>query len=136
MDLDKNGRITPYIVGQVMKQYGWNLKPYELVVRVVNRNIDLKDNIYYFCTVYQRFKHAFNYFSIKKMISDVDDDDNGYITLEEFIPLMGQVVHEDKYLEDEITELFLHFGKERNLLTSDELVSKLLIASNGVLSLG
>ena len=32
MDLDKNGRITPYIVGQVMKQYGWNLKPYELVV--------------------------------------------------------------------------------------------------------
>ena len=32
MDLDKNGRITPYIVGQVMKQYGWNPKPYELVV--------------------------------------------------------------------------------------------------------
>ena len=35
MDLDKNGRITPYIVGQVMKQYGWNLKPYELVVSLL-----------------------------------------------------------------------------------------------------
>ena len=34
MDLDKNGRITPYIVGQVMKQYGWNPKPYELVVSI------------------------------------------------------------------------------------------------------
>ena len=70
------------------------------------------------------------------MISDVDDDDNGYITLEEFIPLMTQVVHEDKYLEDEIAELFVHFGQERSLLTSDLLISKLCIACNGVLCLG
>ena len=40
------------------------------------------------------------------MISDVDDDDNGYITVEEFIPLMTQVIHEDKYLEDEICQDF------------------------------
>ena len=73
---------------------------------------------------------------LQKMISDVDDDDNGYITVEEFIPLMTQVIHEDKYLEDEIMELFLHFGKERSLLTSDQLVSKLFIASNGVISEG
>ena len=45
------------------------------------------------------------------MISDVDDDDNGYITLEEFIPLMSQVIHEDKYLEEEIYEIFINFGK-------------------------
>ena len=32
-DLDGNGRITPYIIGQVMKQYGWTtIQPYELVV--------------------------------------------------------------------------------------------------------
>ena len=72
----------------------------------------------------------------KKMISDVDDDDNGYITVEEFIPLMTQVIHEDKYLEEEITELFVHFGKERSFLSSEALASKLLIASNGVLSSG
>ena len=32
-DLDENGRITPYIIGQVMKKYGWTVQPYELVVR-------------------------------------------------------------------------------------------------------
>ena len=33
-DLDGNGRITPYIIGQVMKNYGWTtIQPYELVVR-------------------------------------------------------------------------------------------------------
>ena len=70
------------------------------------------------------------------MISDVDDDDNGYITVEEFIPLMTQVIHEDKYLEDEILELFVHFGKERSFLSSEALASKLLIASNGALTSG
>ena len=70
------------------------------------------------------------------MISDVDDDDNGYITVEEFIPLMTQVIHEDKYLEEEIMELFVHFGKERSFLSSEALASKLLIASNGVLTSG
>ena len=70
------------------------------------------------------------------MISDVDDDDNGYITVEEFIPLMTQVIHEDKYLEDEILELFVHFGKERSFLSSEALASKLLIASNGALTAG
>ena len=33
-DLDGNGRVTPYILGQVMKQYGWSTQPYELVVRM------------------------------------------------------------------------------------------------------
>ena len=70
------------------------------------------------------------------MISDVDDDDNGYITLEEFIPLMSQVIHEDKYLEEEIYEIFINFGTDQKLLLSDDLISKLLIASNGVLSSG
>ena len=32
LDLDENGRITPYIIGQVMKKYGWTVQPYELVV--------------------------------------------------------------------------------------------------------
>mgnify|MGYP002050552131 CR=1 FL=1 len=62
------------------------------------------------------------------MISDVDDDDNGYITLEEFIPLMTQVIHEDKYLEDEVIEIFVNFENEKKLLTSEPLISKLLIA--------
>ena len=70
------------------------------------------------------------------MISDVDDDDNGYITLEEFIPLMGQVAHEDKYLGDELVELFIHFAKERDGLSSEILAEKLFIASNGVLTQG
>ena len=46
------------------------------------------------------------------MISDVDDDDNGYITVEEFIPLMTQVIHEDKYLGEEIMEYFYISGKK------------------------
>ena len=70
------------------------------------------------------------------MISDVDDDDNGYITLEEFIPLMTQVIHEDKYLEDEVMEIFVNFGNEKKLLTSEPLISKLLIAGNGLLYKG
>ena len=33
-DLDGNGRITPYIIGQVMKNFGWTtIQHYELVVR-------------------------------------------------------------------------------------------------------
>ena len=33
LDLDRNGRITPYILGQVFKQYGWStVQHYELVV--------------------------------------------------------------------------------------------------------
>ena len=70
------------------------------------------------------------------MISDIDDDDNGYITFEEFVPLMGQVVHEDKYLEEELYELFIHFAEEKKMLTSDDLVDKLFIATNGELSEG
>ena len=34
-DLDGNGRITPCIIGQVMKKYGWTVQPYELVVRIL-----------------------------------------------------------------------------------------------------
>ena len=70
------------------------------------------------------------------MISDIDDDDNGYITFEEFVPLMGQVVHEDKYLEEELYELVIHFAEEKKMLTSDDLVDKLFIATNGELSEG
>ena len=70
------------------------------------------------------------------MISDVDDDDNGYITVEEFIPLMTQVIHEDKYLEDEVMEIFMNFGNEKRLLSSDALISKLVIAGNGLLTSG
>ena len=34
LDLDKNGMITPYILGQAFKKYGWKtIQPYELVVR-------------------------------------------------------------------------------------------------------
>ena len=32
-DLDGNGRITPYIIGQVMKKQGWTVQPFELVVK-------------------------------------------------------------------------------------------------------
>ena len=70
------------------------------------------------------------------MISDVDDDDNGYITLEEFIPLMTQVVHQDMYLEDEINEIFAYFGTARNMLNSEALISKIIIASNEAISAG
>ena len=76
------------------------------------------------------------YFSLQKMISDVDDDDNGYITLEEFIPLMTQVVHQDMYLEDEINEIFAYFGTKRNMLNSEALISKVIIASNDTISGG
>ena len=70
------------------------------------------------------------------MISDVDDDDNGYITLEEFIPLMTQVVHQDMYLEDEINEIFAYFGTKRNMLNSEALISKIIVASNEAISEG
>ena len=36
LDLDKNGMITPYILGQAFKKYGWKtIQPYELVVRQI-----------------------------------------------------------------------------------------------------
>ena len=73
---------------------------------------------------------------LQKMISDIDDDDNGYIEVEEFIPLMTQVIHEDKYLEDEVMEIFMNFGNEKRLLTSDALITKLVIAGNGLLTSG
>ena len=35
LDLDKNGMITPYILGQAFKKYGWKtIQPYELVVSI------------------------------------------------------------------------------------------------------
>ena len=34
-DLDGNGRITPYIIGQVMKKQGWTVQPFELVVELL-----------------------------------------------------------------------------------------------------
>ena len=70
------------------------------------------------------------------MISEIDRDNNGYITLEEFIPLMNKIVHEDVYLEEELNQVFINFGYNESLLTSDALKSKLLIASNGSLSEG
>ena len=73
---------------------------------------------------------------MQKMISEIDRDNNGYITLEEFIPLMNKIVHEDVYLEEELNQVFINFGYNESLLASDALKSKLLIASNGSLSEG
>ena len=44
------------------------------------------------------------------MISEIDRDNNGYITLEEFIPLMNKIVHDDVYLEEELNQIFINFG--------------------------
>ena len=42
LDLDKNGMITPYILGQAFKKYGWKtIQPYELVVRNKHPNTEL-----------------------------------------------------------------------------------------------
>ena len=70
------------------------------------------------------------------MISEVDHDNNGYVTFEEFLPLMKKIVHEDIYLEEEIDQIFINFGFDKELLTTDVFVSKILIASNGKLSEG
>ena len=70
------------------------------------------------------------------MISDVGYDNIGYITFEEFVPLMTNIIHEDMYLEDEIKELFIHFGNDKSLMKTEPLISKLLIASNDMLSVG
>ena len=70
------------------------------------------------------------------MISEVDHDNNGFVTFEEFVPLMEKIIHDDLYLEEELTQIFINFGFARNLLTSEALMSKILIASNGSLSEG
>ena len=70
------------------------------------------------------------------MISEVDHDNNGFVTFEEFAPLMRKIIYEDAYLEEELTQVFLNFGFDKNLLTTDLLISKILIASNGLLSKG
>ena len=70
------------------------------------------------------------------MISEVDQDNNGYLTFEEFVPLMKRVIQDDFYLEEEVTQVFINFGYEKSLLTTDPLISKLLIASNDVISKG
>ena len=70
------------------------------------------------------------------MISEVDHDNNGYVTFEEFFPLMKRIVHEDVYLEEEIDQIFLNFGFDKDLLTTDLFISKIIIASNGTLSEG
>ena len=70
------------------------------------------------------------------MISEVDYDNNGYVTFEEFVPLMKRVIQENFYLEEELTQVFINFGNEKSLLTTDSLISKLIIASNDVISKG
>ena len=70
------------------------------------------------------------------MISEVDQDNNGYVTFEEFLPLMKKIIHEDIYLEEEIDQIFINFGFDKELLTTDLFISKILIASNGTLSEG
>ena len=35
MDLDGDGRLTPFILGKVMKQFGWTVDRFDLVVRTV-----------------------------------------------------------------------------------------------------
>ena len=70
------------------------------------------------------------------MISEVDHDNNGYVTFEEFLPLMKKIIHEDIYLEEEIDQIFINFGFDKELLTTDLFISKILIASNGTLSEG
>ena len=70
------------------------------------------------------------------MINDVDCDRNGYITFEEFIPLMTKVIHDDLYLEEEIRELLRYYGREYHGLITKPLLSKLLIALNDQLCQG
>ena len=70
------------------------------------------------------------------MISEVDHDNNGYVTFEEFVPLMTKIIHDDCYLEEELTQVFINFGNEKHLLSTDPLISKLLIASNDALTKG
>ena len=72
------------------------------------------------------------------MINDVDYDKNGYITFEEFLPLVTKIIHEDLYLEEEIRELFRYYdstGNHHGLITKP-LVSKVLLALNDQLRQG
>ena len=70
------------------------------------------------------------------MISEVDQDNNGYITFKEFVPLISKVLHDDLYLEEELTQVFMNFGYEKQMLTSHSLMSRIFIASNEVLAEG
>ena len=35
MDLDGDGRLTPYVLGKVMKQFGWTVDRFDLVVNLI-----------------------------------------------------------------------------------------------------
>ena len=60
------------------------------------------------------------------MISAVDYDKNGFITFEEFVPLMRAIIYDDLYLEEEITELFREYDRERQGLITVAHLSKVL----------
>ena len=64
------------------------------------------------------------------MISVVDYDSNGYITFEEFVPLMKRVTDDDLYLEEEIEELFKFYDKERQGFITVPHLSEVLISLN------
>lgn len=64
------------------------------------------------------------------MINVVDYDGNGYITFEEFVPLMKRITDDDLYLEEEIQELFRFYDKERQGLITVPHLSELLITLN------
>ena len=67
---------------------------------------------------------------------DVEDEDNAYSTLEEFMPLEKQLIHEDIYLKDKLTDFGTESGNDRRLLSSEVSVSNFIIPCNGTFSLG
>ena len=52
-DLDGNGRLTPYVLGQVFKKYGWNIPKFELVVRILIIKFKVPD---YQSILYREYK--------------------------------------------------------------------------------
>ena len=60
------------------------------------------------------------------MMNAVDYDGDGRITFDEFVPLMRTIIYDDLYLEEEITEVFAIYDRERKGVITVTDLSKVL----------
>ena len=60
------------------------------------------------------------------MMNAVDYDGDGRITFDEFVPLMRTIIYDDLYLEEEITEVFAIYDRERKGVITVSDLSKVL----------
>ena len=70
------------------------------------------------------------------MIGEIDQEGNGYITFEAFIPVVNKVVREDAYIKEEITEAFRVFDQDNHGIIDVRSLPQVLNNLGDILSKG